>query len=287
MPRKIAIDTDILQNQADQLESCALELDDELSKATQQIFIINESTSFAMRMSMAARTVMLQEMVKSLMDTIQTGVSLARQCADEFKNADIQSKRNMDQIIRDNIFDLPQSVADTAASSQKVCHVEDQMYNQHNYGQFNEYYGGSYQNTGCGLCAAAYSITLAGYPTTPEEAYQLCGNSTYTNWDSVANGHGRFSMFRNDTENITELAIQAKTEGNISPLIIRTADDSHYVVLKDVDLDESGNVVKYYFFDPSGGKTIETSTLEEFKNTIYYGQRTYNTIDSFGYYDLK
>ena len=287
MSHKIVIDTETLYNQANQLETCVLELETDLTEACRQIGLINDCTSFSMRMGMAARTAMLKWMVQSLEETMQTGVNLARQCADEFKNSDIQNKRNIDQVIRDNVSDLPQSVTDTSVSGQKVYHVEDQAYDQHNYDQFKEYYNGSYQNTGCGLCAASYAMTLAGYPTTPDEAYKLSGNSTCTSWNSVANGHGDFSMFRSDTENITALAKQAKTEGNISPLIIRTADDSHYVVLKDIDMDSSGNVTKYYFFDPSGGRTIETSSVEEFKNTIYYGQRSYHTIDSFGYYNLN
>ncbi|MEE3450690.1 MAG: hypothetical protein VZR27_08335 [Acutalibacteraceae bacterium] len=287
--RKIAIDTDVLRSQADQLEACVSKMDDDLTRATQLISVINESTSLAMRMSTDVKVSLLEAIVNSLKDTMRTGITLARQCADEFQNADVENKRNIDQIIRDNVDDLPQTVTESTVSNQRVIHVEDQVYNQHEYDKFIEYYQGKQQNTGCGLCAASYALSIAGYSTTPDDAYVASGYCMNTNWIAIGKCHENVSWagFRYDPDAIPEVAKQMKTEGNISPFVLRTANNSHYVVLKDVDLDSTGNITKYYFFDPSGGKTIETSSLDEFKSSTYYGDRTYNTIDSFGYYIIN
>ena len=285
MPQKIAIETDTLRNQADQLESCALELDDDLNKATQQIFIINESTSFSMRMAMAAQTVMLQKMVKSLMDTIQTGVSLARQCADEFQNTDVGNKRNIDQMIRDNIVDLPPRVTETSVSTQGV--IDERLYDQYlpEYmeGENSFDYDHDGDSDGCAICSAAYALTSMGIYTTPRDAYNRSGGVGAT-WNAIANGQATYQSTGDVSKTNFDLLAKASfQDGNMSDIIIHTNEfGTHYVVLKDIKMDNDGNITQYTIYDPNGYNSYQDYTRNP-ANGYQYNQslhiKTYSSFD--------
>lgn len=269
MPRKIAINTETLRSQADQIETYTAALEDDLLRATRQILIINESTSFSMRMAMAARTSLLQVMVNSLMETMQTGVTLIRQCADEFENADIQSKRNMDQILRDNIVDCPPSVTSVPVSTQGV--MDETLYDQYRPEYMRDpahpEKGGIFDpdgdtvSQGCALCSAAYALSSMGIHTTPTQAYERSGGMS-AHWGPISGGqatyHNAGALSR---ESFDELARQFKENDNMSGLILHTTEfssadapnqGSHYIVLKDIELDDNGNISKYIVYDPNG-----------------------------------
>ncbi len=270
MPQKISINTDTLRSQADQLENCVFELEGNLEKATRQIFIINESTSLTMRMAMIARTMQLQSMINSLKETMQTGVTLARQCADEFENRDIQNKRNIDQVIRENIPDLPARVTETPASTQGVIdeRLFDQYLPEYMEGENSFDYDHDGDSDGCAICSAAYALTAMGIYTTPRDAYNRSGGVGAA-WYNIAGGKASYQTTGDVSQiNFDSLAKESFQDGNMSDLIIHTNEfGTHYIVLKDIELDNDGNISKYIVYDPNG----------------YYSYRDYRNNPSEGY----
>lgn len=270
MSKKISINTETLRGQADQLETCVSELEDSLANANRQIFIINESTSFSMRMAMIQKTALLQSMVNSLKETMQTGVTLARQCADEFENRDIQNKRNVDQMIRDNISDLPSGVAEKPVSDQGVIdeRLFDQYLPEYMEGENSFDYDHDGDSDGCGICSAAYALTAMGIYTTPRDAYNRSGGVGAA-WYDIADGKASYQTTGDVSQvNFDSLAKESFQDGNMSDLIIHTNEfGTHYIVLKDIELDNDGNISKYIVYDPNG----------------YYSYQDYRNNPSAGY----
>lgn len=150
--------------------------------------------------------------------------------------------------------------------------IDESLYNQNLYN--NEFYTTwddhgveKSGNGGCALTAAAYALSRMGISVDPLTAKERSGGVS-ASWSKIPDGAAIEKTWQYG--DIDKFAIEFKNNPNMSPLIIKMKSITHYVVLKDIILDSSGNIEKYVIFDPGNGGTKEYDSFTDYEYVHYY-----------------
>ncbi len=263
MASNIKITPNELTAQAVKLETLDNQLGEAMAKSDQAFRLLCDALSAAFTPNMRTKATKLMRNMETLRRSIHTGADVARECAASYENAD--------KVLRDKIGDeLPASIQVLPTSEQTVEKpIDESIYDQTAYSQFMEHYDYDYDgdvdyiNTGCVITSCAYALTRMGIPTTPLQAYERSGGCGAV-YNAISQNQAYIRM-NQPVSLLDEMAKKAKTDPNMSPLMLRVNGNTHTVVLKDIELDANGNITKYIVFDPYKAQTKEYTAISQMK----------------------